>query len=185
MTTINPLNKKGKYLTKLLRHRPEELNLDKNGWVDISEVLVKLKITNEDLENIVKDDNKSRFTFNDDKTKIRASQGHSIDIDLELEEKIPPFPLYHGTSKAKEQIIFDTGLKKMRRHHVHLSSDIVTAATVGRRHKGQNAIIFYIDTKSMVKHGIKFYISKNGVWLTDYVNPIYLYQPKDHEKINS
>lgn len=166
------LVKGSRYLSKLLRHSPEDLKIDKNGWVNVSEILVKLKIKLEDLEKIVAENNKKRFAFNEDKTKIRANQGHSIEVDVELKEVIPPDVLYHGTSKKNVKSILENGILKMNRLHVHLSSDLETAYFVGKRHG--EPITFDIDTKTMYENGIKFYLSENKVYLTDDINPKYI-----------
>ena len=176
------IQKLSKYLSYLLRHHPEDanLNMDKNGWVAVNELLsnTKGKFTMELLEEIVNTDNKSRYAFNEDKTKIRANQGHSIDgIDLELEEMIPPEILYHGTATRFLNSIMKEGIKSQTRNHVHLSKDLETAITVGLRHG--DAVILKIDTKKMNEDGHKFYLSKNGVWLTNYIDTKYIIDDKD------
>lgn len=167
-----------KFLSLILRHKPESvgLTLDPNGWVNVDKLLVGMqesgkRITLNDLEFIVADDNKGRYSFNQDKTMIRANQGHSISVDLGLIEKTPPPTLYHGTPDRFEAIIRIEGLKPMQRHHVHLSDDITTAKQVGSR-RG-TPFIFHIDTRLMIADNIKFYQSENGVWLVDYVAPKY------------
>ena len=168
--------KLGRYLSYLLRHKPEdaELNMDKNGWVNVSELIKNTngKFTMEILEQIVANDNKSRYSFNDDKTKIRANQGHSIDVDVELTEAIPTEILYHGTANRFIDSIMKEGIKSQTRKYVHLSSDRDTAVDVGLRHG--DAVVLKIDTKKMLEDGLKFYLSKNGVWLTDYVDTKYI-----------
>ena len=165
----------GKRMSYLLRHNPEDLSIDKNGWVKVEEMVVKLNITNFVLDLIVDTNNKKRYAYNEDKTLIRASQGHSIKVDVELKEMIPSSELYHGTSPTVIELIMKSGLKKMNRQHVHLSPDIDTAKHVGKRHtKYKNPIILSVDCKSMVTDGYKFYISVNGVWLTDNIPPKYL-----------
>jgi putative RNA 2'-phosphotransferase len=144
------------------------LELDQSGWADVQELIQKAdRFTMEELEYIVANNNKKRFAFNSDKTKIRASQGHSIDIDLNYKESRPPAALYHGTATRFVDKIMKDGLKKMNRHHVHLSDDCKTAVEVGRRHG--KAVVFKIWTSQMYEDGFKFYISDNGVWLTEHV----------------
>ena len=163
----------GKKLSYLLRHNPDFV--DKNGWADVSVALNKLEVDKDTLDNIVNTNDKKRYSYNDDETKIRANQGHSVNVDVELEEKIPPVVLYHGTSPQFIKSILRKGLNKMNRQHVHMSSDIETASNVGQRHSKKNKpSILSIDCKSMVKDGYKFYISANGVWLTDNIPSKYL-----------
>ena len=166
------LKRTGKYLTLLLRHAPEKesLNMDTQGYVSTKQILEKLDLTDEDLKWIVDNDNKSRFKFNYDKSKIRACQGHSLDwIHLHLQEEIPPSILFHGTSYGNyHNIKRYGGISKMKRQYVHLSSDINTAKNVGSR-KGTPMVI-QIDTEAMVNDGVKFYRSDNDVWLTDFVS---------------
>jgi len=166
-----------KYITKLLRHDPEELVMDKNGWVDVKSLISKLNITKNTLDYIVSNDNKSRMTYDPSETKIRANQGHSIEVDVELEEVIPPEFLFNGTSSAVVDIIMEEGLKKMTRNHVHLSTDIETATTVGDRHTksaSKTTVILKVKSKEMSDDGYKFYLSKNGVYLIDHVPSKYL-----------
>ncbi len=167
----------GKYLSLILRHKPEEANivLDKNGWTNVEILIDNIGITYEELNWIVVNNNKKRFTYNDDKTKIRASQGHSIvEIEIDFEEvlDVPEF-LYHGTSKDVLQTILQEGIKKMNRNYVHLSKDKETSTIVGNR-KGNNLAMLKIKAKELVDNGNKIYISKNGVYLTDFVAPQYL-----------
>jgi putative RNA 2'-phosphotransferase len=168
-----------KFLSLILRHAPEVvgLKLDENGWVDV-EKLIKAcadhgkTFTFAELEEVVATNDKKRFAFNEDKTKIRASQGHSLAVEIEFEEKKPPAILYHGTAERSVGVIFAEGLKKMNRHHVHLSADAETARKVGVRY-GKPAI-FKIDTEKMLAENFKFYVSANGVWLADEVPPQFL-----------
>lgn len=161
-----------KYLAKLLRHQPqlENLNMDKHGWVEVKQLLHLISM--EELEEIVKTDNKQRYSFNQDKTKIRANQGHSIDVDVELIEALPPNILYHGTASRFVESILETGLTPQSRLYVHLSKDIKTAKSVGSRHG--KAVIFEINTKQMIEDNIPFYLSQNNVWLTKFVDKKYL-----------
>lgn len=163
-----------KELAFLLRHDKDALDkgfIDEKGWRIIG--TLPPCFTHDLLEDIVKNDNKGRYEFNDDKTKIRARQGHSIPVDVELKETTPPDFLYHGTSDRFISSIMYYGIKKGGRLYVHLSKDIDTAKKVGTRHGG-NLVVLKIDTREMYKNGEKFYLSNNGVWLTDYVNPKYI-----------
>ena len=163
------LVKTSKFLSLILRHKPEKiaLKLDRNGWAIVDEILEKTNISFQLLEKIVETNNKKRFAFSDDLSKIRASQGHSIDIDLQLEPIKPPDILYHGTVQKFMESISEQGLTKQKRQHVHLSHNIETAHKVGKR-RG-TPIILQVDAKLMYVNGYKFYLSQNGVWLTDHV----------------
>ena len=178
MNTKN-IKHKSKFLSLVLRHKPEEINLvlDKNGWADIDELFEKSNARKvffnmEILEEVVETNNKKRFTFNGDKTKIRANQGHSIDIDLELKPIQPPSELYHGTSIRNIESIQSKGIEKRNRQHVHMSLEKDTAENVGSRHG--KPVILTIDTERMYSDGCHFFLSKNGVWLTDFVAPKYI-----------
>jgi putative RNA 2'-phosphotransferase len=163
-----------KQLSYILRHHPDSVGLvlDENGWVNVESLLKAVNIDRTVLETVVADNDKKRFAFNDDKTMIRASQGHSVKIDLGYEPSVPPAILYHGTASANLKSIQNQGLIKGSRHHVHLSVDTETARNVGMRH-GFPAILTVLAGK-MVEDGYKFYISENGVWLTEQVPPRYL-----------
>lgn len=170
---------KSKFISLLLRHKPEVINLtlDNNGWANVDELLDKLNKSGYDmdfneLKEIVVTNDKQRFTFNEDETKIRANQGHSINVDLELKEEVPPDVLYHGTATRFLNSILEKGLLKQSRNHVHLSSSIDTALNVGKRYG--TPVILIIDAKRMYRDGKKFYLSKNSVWLVDYVAPEYI-----------
>ncbi len=128
------------------------------------------------LEEIVRTDNKSRYSFNENKTLIRANQGHSIPVDVELREATPPDVLYHGTATKFIENIKQSGIKSKSRLYVHLSKDLDTAVDVGNRH-GKCAVLI-INTKKMFDDGIKFYLSQNGVWLTKYVDWKYVTEIK-------
>ena len=161
-----------KFLSLILRHQPEKigLQLDENGWALISDILKKsnLKFTFEELEEIVVTNDKKRFSFNNDKTKIRANQGHSLKtVNLDLKAQVPPQILFHGTVERFIPSIKLEGLQKMKRQHVHLSADNETAIKVGSR-RG-NPIILSIKALEMETRGYQFYKSENGVWLTDNV----------------
>lgn len=159
----------GRYISKLLRHDSEDLVMDKNGWVDVNDLLTKVKINKIMLDEIVETNDKKRFAYNSNKTKIRASQGHSLSVDVELKETKPPFTLYHGTSSKVIDIIMEHGMKPMTRQYIHLSTDINTAINVGNRHTksvSASTVILAINSDEMFNDEYKFYLSENGVWLT-------------------
>ena len=173
------LTNTSKFISLVLRHKPDEigLQLDANGWADVNELLDKtnakgVKIDLDILNEIVETNEKKRFSFNEDFTKIRANQGHSIEVDVELRKAEPPAILYHGTAKKNEEAILKGGLNKMSRLHVHMSDNIETALMVGKRH-GQ-PIVFIVDAAQMYVDGLGFFISENKVWLTEYVPAKYL-----------
>ena len=168
-----------KYLSKHLRHTPEclGLTLAPGGWVSVDELLSacaadQFPLTHAELEEVVATSNKQRFSFDETKTRIRANQGHSVEVDLQLEPQTPPDMLYHGTGEKSMSAIKQFGLLKMSRHHVHLSKDVETARKVGMRHG--RPVIFAVDTAAMQQAGFTFYCSDNGVWLVDEVPPQYL-----------
>ncbi|AFD05914.1 RNA 2'-phosphotransferase [Solitalea canadensis] len=168
-----------KFLSYVLRHNPQEINLslDANGWASVNELIEKARIKNieitiDELEVIVSQNDKQRFTFNDEHTKIRASQGHSINIELDLKTTEPPEYLYHGTVTKFINAIKSEGLKKMSRQHVHLSMDRTTAEKVGSRIG--IPVILSIRSGAMHRDGFPFFISDNGVWLTDSVPNLYI-----------
>lgn len=159
-----------KYVAFLLRHHPEEKNLemDNKGFIEVNDLIEAINCTKEELIKIVKTDNKKRYEFNLDKTKVRAVQGHSIKgLDIGLIELKPPKILYHGTATRFIDSIKKSGLRPQTRHHVHLSLTKDIATLVGKRHG--KLVILTIDSDKMFKDGYKFYISKNNVWLTDKV----------------
>lgn len=166
-----------RFLSLVLRHKPEEIGikLDQNGWVDIDVLIEALNknggnVTRNSINKIVQTDNKNRYSIQD--KKIRANQGHSVKVDLQLSSAQPPRFLYHGTPSKFVQVIMEQGLKKMKRHHVHLSSDTKTATQVGAR-RGE-AVILLVDALGMFNDGYDFFYSENGVWLTDHVPSEYL-----------
>lgn len=168
-----------KFLSLVLRHKPEAIGLilDENGWAGTNELIQKMnengfKISEDILAHVVETNNKQRFAFNSDRTSIRANQGHSIQVDVELKEQVPPEYLYHGTAEKNVSSILNSGLEKRARQHVHLSKDIETAVKVGQRHGKPK--VFRVATNKMATDGFKFYLSENMVWLTDNVPPKYL-----------
>jgi putative RNA 2'-phosphotransferase len=171
---MDQLVKKSKHLSLVLRHKPESagLTLDDAGWVEVSKLLPAMKMTIEELKDVVENNNKQRFEFNIDESKIRARQGHSVDVDLGYKPEVPPDVLFHGTVKSSLDSIMKEGLKKMNRLHVHLSPDMETAIKVGSR-RGI-AVLLKIDAKRMHEAGIKFYHTDNNVWLTDNVPAKYI-----------
>lgn len=163
-----------KFLSFVLRHKPETigLQLDENGWADVEELLSKsnqqnVNITLEALKQVVENNDKKRFAFSDDFKKIRASQGHSVNIDLQLIQQNPPEILFHGTAEKNIPSIREKGLLKGERNHVHLSLNAETAKNVGGRYG--KPIVLKIKSKEMQEAGFLFYLSANNVWLTDHV----------------
>lgn len=175
---MKKLDKLSVFISLVLRHKPEAagIALDEHGWANVEELLRGInetgrKISMETLEDIVATDNKQRYSFNEDKSLIRANQGHSIPVDVELKENEPPEFLYHGTATRFLNSILNDGLKPMSRLYVHLSKDIETAWKVGKRHG--DPVILKINSRDMYKDGYKFYLSENGVWLTKKVDAKY------------
>jgi putative RNA 2'-phosphotransferase len=163
-----------KFLSLILRHEPERvgLKLDSAGWVGVTELLEAVNrngvsFTLDQLKHVVATNDKSRFVFSEDGQRIRASQGHSIEVDLQYQQQTPPEVLYHGTPERFLESIRATGLNKGPRHHVHLSPDPQTAAKVGQR-RGR-PVVLTIRSGEMHRQGHVFYLSANGVWLVDRV----------------
>ena len=163
-----------KYMSLLLRHNPGAggLTLDAGGWVAVARLLGALNkkghaISFAGLKAIVEENDKQRFAFSQDGTMIRASQGHSIAVDLGLVAQCPPATLFHGTSTSVLDAIRASGILKQKRQYVHLSATEETAFTVGRRHG--HAIVLTVDTAKVLATGRKFYLADNGVWLVDHV----------------
>lgn len=170
------ISEKSKYLAYVLRHRPDVagLILDKEGWTDVDFLVQQTGIPKDDLLFIVESDDKQRYAFSPDGTRIRANQGHSArGVKLTFKREVPPTVLFHGTSEKVLGTIMKEGLKPMNRHHVHLSADVEIAKSVGGRRKG-DVTILSVDAKQMLADGYKFFLSDNGVWLVDAVNPKYL-----------
>lgn len=174
----NRLIKISKFLSYVLRHHPEKIGIkmSQEGWVDIRELIEKSK--NEmlfdfgDIKHVVDNNDKKRFALSDDMCSIRASQGHSIEVDIDFKEVIPPKYLYHGTTNKSAYFILKEGLQKKNRHHIHLSFDQETAANVGARRGA--FVILKIEAMKMRADGYKIYISDNGVYLTDEVPAKYI-----------
>ncbi len=175
------LVKISKYLSKHLRHQPERLGLElaPGGWVAVDDLLAVCRqhsfpITRDELQEVVERNSKQRFSFDDTGARIRANQGHSVEVDLQLALATPPDVLYHGTGHGTATAIEEDGLLRMNRHHVHLSIDAPTARAVGTRHG--RPVIFAVDAAAMGRDGHTFYVSDNGVWLVDEVPPHYLHR---------
>lgn len=163
-----------KFLSFVLRHKPREigLELDPQGWAVIDELLAASavhgqRISRDELDYVVAHNNKKRFAISEDGQRIRASQGHSLDVDLGYEPADPPELLYHGTADRNLDSIRKHGLLKGKRHHVHLSPDEATARIVGQRHG--TPVVLTVRAGEMARAGFRFYVSANGVWLTDTV----------------
>lgn len=173
----NSMNKISKFMSYILRHRPDvlKLDLDDEGWIDATLFLNRVNehknwtLTMDDIQDVVDADKKQRYALRNG--RIRANQGHSVDVNaVDQTPKIPPDTLYHGTTDQRWEIIRNSGgLDKMLRHHVHLSADPKTAKQVGSRHRKEKLLLLSIDAAAMLKAGHIFYLSENGVWLTDTV----------------
>jgi putative RNA 2'-phosphotransferase len=166
-----------KRLSYWLRHHPEDIGivLEKNGWTPLDILIQKavdkgFLISQELIEKTVESSDKQRFSICDG--KIRANQGHSVDIEIHFFKQTPPDILFHGTAFKVKNNIFKEGLLKMKRHHVHLSDEYGTAVKVGKRHG--KPLVLEIDAKRMAKDGIDFFKSVNGVWLVESVHPRYI-----------
>lgn len=175
---MNPI-KTSKFMSLILRHRPEAagIDLDPAGWADVEALLAGMArnghpISRADLATIVETNNKRRYAFSEDGSRIRAVQGHSRAVELDLPPTPPPPRLFHGTVERFLDSIREKGLIKGRRQHVHLSADRKTADAVGRR-RGQ-PVILTVDSAAMASGDHRFYISENGVWLTDHVPPRFI-----------
>lgn len=174
-----PMSRDSKYLSRVLRHEPEliDLRIDRHGWVWINELLRQLKkagrgLSRAQLLEIVETNDKKRFTISDDGRRIRAAQGHSIEVDLGLPAVAPPDTLYHGTASQSLDRIFESGLNPGRRRQVHLSQDPETATRVGRRHG--KPVVLRVAAGRMHANGCTFFHADNGVWLTEAVPAEYL-----------
>jgi len=175
----NDLKRNSKFLSFILRHNPQEigLELDENGWAVIEELIERSALhgkvlSKELIEKIVITNDKQRFSICERGLKIRANQGHSISVNLDLKNSVPPVALYHGTSEKNLGLIMSQGLQKMQRHHVHLTESKVTAISVGERYG--KPVLLSIDTKRMYEDKVKFFKSDNNVWLVDHIPPEYI-----------
>ena len=180
MISEKQLQKTSIFISMIHRHKPEVIGitLDEHGWANVSELIDginhsgKYAIDMDLLEEIVRTDRKQRYSFNEDHTLIRANQGHSIPVDVELEEKVPPDILWHGTGEKYVPSIEVQGLIPKSRLYVHLSSDTETAKVVGSRHG--RPVIYEVNCRQMHEDGYHFYLSANHVWLTKEVPAKYL-----------
>ena len=169
-----------KYISLILRHQPEVIGitLDEHGWADVNQLIEGVNkthpLTGELLEEIVRTDEKQRYSFNEDHTKIRANQGHSIPVDVELKEAEPPEELYHGTGEKYTGSIEKQGLIPKSRLYVHLSKDTETAVKVGQLHG--KPVVYTVMAGEMYRDGYQFFLSANGVWLTKEVPVRYLHK---------
>jgi putative RNA 2'-phosphotransferase len=175
----NKIVSMSKFLSLVLRHQPEKIGieLDSAGWVSVDALLRACArhgspIAREELELIVASNDKKRFAFSEDGARIRASQGHSVEVELQYEPSVPPEILYHGTAERFLPAIRTEGLLKGKRHHVHLSRDEPSAFSVGQRHG--KPIVLRIRAGELHRAGQPFYVSANGVWLTDHVPASFL-----------
>ena len=175
--------KLGRFLSLVLRHDPAAagITLDENGWATVEDLLTGVraagwKIDQATLERIVQENNKKRYNFNGDSTKIRANQGHSVEVDVELQERQPPDVLYHGTATRFLDSIRQSGLTRQSRRHVHLSAEMATAANVGSRHG--KPVVLRVDASAMARDGHIFWLSENGVWLCETVPWQYISCPE-------
>lgn len=177
---MNDYKKTSVFISLILRHKPETIgiSLDEHGWAKTDELIEGINKTKgysidfDVLSEIVRTDGKQRYSFNEDKTKIRANQGHSVKVDVELKEAEPPEQLFHGTGERFVPAIRKEGLKPQSRLYVHLSKDKETAEKVGARHGKPH--VFFVHSGKMYRAGYKFYLSENGVWLTKSVPPEFL-----------
>ena len=176
----NQMTKTSKFISLILRHKPETIGIsvDEHGWADVQELIDGVNrsgghfLDMDTLMEIVRTDEKQRYSFNEDHTLIRANQGHSIPVDVELRQMTPPDILWHGTGEKYVPSIDEQGLIRKSRLYVHLSTDMATAKKVGSRHG--RPVIYEIDCKKMVEDEYQFFLSANHIWLTKEVPPKYL-----------
>lgn len=178
------LKSKSKFLSLILRHQPDVagLTLDDAGWVDIDALLAGCAragspVTRDELDTIIRQNDKQRFAVSEDGRRIRASQGHSVQVDLGYEPAEPPAELYHGTAERVVPAIRREGLLRQARHHVHLSETAETARAVGQRHG--RPVVIVVDAARMRTDGHVFFRSANGVWLVEHVPVAYLRFPSE------
>ncbi len=181
------MEKTSRFISFILRHKPEAIgiSLDEHGWADVEDLIDGINrsgghtLDMEGLEEIVRTDEKQRYSFNEDHSLIRANQGHSIPVDVELEEKTPPDVLWHGTGEKYVSSIDKQGLIPKSRLYVHLSTDMETAQKVGSRHG--KPVIYRIDCRKMAEDGYSFFLSANHIWLTKAVPAVYLKRKEEEE----
>jgi putative RNA 2'-phosphotransferase len=170
-----------KFLSHVLRHKPDiiGLSLNKEGWASVEELIGCAKgngmyLTRELIEEVVNTNDKKRFSYNPDKSLIRANYGHSIDVDLKLKSLEPPSVLFHGTATMFLESILANGIHPSGRQYVHLSLGIETAIKVGKRHG--DTVVLRVDSKTMYEEGHEFYCSESGIWLIRYIHPYYIFK---------
>lgn len=180
--TEKEITRFSKFLSLVLRHKPETIGitLDEHGWTDVAVLLDKaaragVALTPATLRHVVDTNSKKRFALDETGARIRANQGHSVEIDLGYEALTPPEILYHGTAEKWLESIRETGIDKRQRHHVHLSADVETALKVGQRHG--KPVVLTVLAGAMHTEGFSFFRSENGVWLTDRVPPGFIQPP--------
>lgn len=173
------MSKTSKLLSRVLRHAPRDvgLTLEPGGWVRLDDLVGSLQRAGHDIDReailtVAAESDKKRFTITEDGERIRAAQGHSVEVDLGLAPSVPPPILFHGTARTSLDAIWIEGLKPSSRRHVHLSKDMETAWKVGQRHG--RPVVLRVDTASLHRDGHLFWVADNGVWLTDPVPPAYL-----------
>lgn len=167
----NNLIRKGKQLSFLLRH-DTEYRFDEHGYREVQDLVQNHGFTKDEIVELVETNDKQRYEFNDDKSKIRARQGHSVNINVDLKETLPPDVLFHGTATRFLPSIKEKGILKMSRNYVQLSENFDIAMEVGKRHG--KPVVLAVDTKTMREDGVKFYLSNNNVWLTEFVDSKYI-----------
>lgn len=167
----NNLIRKGKQLSFLLRH-DTEYRFDEHGYREVQDLVQNHGFTKDEIVELVETNDKQRYEFNDDKSKIRARQGHSVNINIDLKETLPPDVLFHGTATRFLPSIKEKGILKMSRNYVQLTENFDIAMEVGKRHG--KPVILAVDTKTMREDGVKFYLSNNNVWLTEFVDSKYI-----------
>lgn len=167
------------FISLILRHKPEAvgISLDEHGYASVNSLIKGVnergkKLDFETLQSIVKEDEKGRYSFNEDMTLIRANQGHSIKVSIPLRKMPPPEFLYHGTADKSVASILTAGIKSMSRLYVHLSDNVATATQVGKRHG--DPVILKVNSGDMYRDGHRFFLSENNVWLVDFVPKEYI-----------
>lgn len=168
------LKRISKRMSYILRHQPDSvsLTLAPGGWVAVDDLLAAIQVSREQMDEVVFTNDKQRFEYSEDATQIRARQGHSAQVDLQYESAMPPDLLFHGTATRFLESIFEKGLIKGQRHHVHLSIDREMMIAVGSRHG--KPVVLEVNAKQMVDDGNQFFVTGNHVWLTEHVPPQYL-----------
>lgn len=169
--TQNDLTRKGKQLSFLLRH-DTEYRFDEHGYREVLDLVQNHGFTEDEIIELVETNDKQRYEFNANKSKIRARQGHSVAINVDLQEALPPDVLFHGTATRFLDSIRERGILKMSRNYVQLSENFDIAMEVGKRHG--KPVVLAVDTKTMHEDGVKFYLSNNNVWLTEFVDSKYI-----------